>query len=346
MANELNAAKVELTRLQQIYNAAKNTQAPAGNTSAAQVKAALNAFKAQKARVKQLEEATRTAANNEAVKAREEKQAADIKAGKLVVTPAMQKAGIDNDILQEFKNLGYSTAPENFMQGAVGSTVLVYLGTKKGVQTDIKGAKKLVMVTKDNVGVTNNVYKQFWDDPATKAKVKSAMVNAGNTNVNDLSAYEQWKQVVNISAELYAAGKGPKMTPMDVLNQVMSGAGGAANLPDRTITKVDPAITNAIANAAYQSVYMRDANEEEIKDILKKAGVDKMIAEGTVTTTKKVKNPKTGKLENVTTTTPGFNAQTAQLTIEDKLKEINPDELDRTKRIEWASWLSKNVAGA
>ena len=91
---------------------------------------------------------------------------------------------------------------------------------------------------------------------------------------------------------------------------------------------------------------MRDADEQEIKDILKKAGVDKMIAEGTVTTTKKVKNPKTGKLENVTTTTPGFNAQTAQLTIEDKLKELNPDEYDRTKRIEWSSWISKNLAGA
>ena len=345
MANELNAAKVELTRLQQAYNAAKNTQAPAGNTSAAQVKAALNAFKAQKARVKQLEEATRTAANNEAAKAREEKQAADIKAGKPVVTPALQQAGIDKDILNEMKSLGLSTAPEAFAAGGVGSTIAVYLGTKQGV-VGPAGAKKLVMGKVPNVATTNSVYKQFWDDPATKAKVKSAMVNAGITNVNDLSAYEQWKQIVNTSAELYAAGKGVKMTPMDVLNQVMAGAGGAANLPDRTITKVDPAITNAIANAAYQSVYMRDANEQEIKDILKKAGVDKMIAEGTVTTTKKIKNPKTGKLENVTTTTPGFNAQTAQLTIEDKLKELNPDEFDRTKRIDFASWISKNVAGA
>jgi hypothetical protein len=207
----------------------------------------------------------------------------------------------------------------------------------------IKGAKKFTLTSKPNVGFVNNVYKEFWSDEAVKAKVKSAMVRAGRTDVNDITAYAQWQQVVNASAELYSTGA--KLTPMDILNQTMTNS-GTANLPDRNITKIDSQITNAIANAAFQAAYMRDGSEEEIKDILKKAGVDKMIAEGSVTTTKKVKNPKTGKLENVTTTTPGFNAQTAQMSIEDKLKELNPDEFDRTKRIDFASWISKNVAGA
>lgn len=344
MADNIAAAKSELTRLQQIYNAAKATQAPNGNTSAAQVKAALAALKAKQTEVKNMQAASVQAAAVAADKAKAEKEAADIKAGKVVVTQAMQQSGIDKDILKEMQALGLPISPEAFSASGVGSTTLVYLGTKQGI-VGPAGAKKVVMGLKPNVATTNSVYKQFWDDPATKAKVKSAMISAGITNVNDISAFEQWKQIVNTSAQLYAAGKGPKMTPMDVLNQVMS-TGAAENLPQRTITKVDPTIVNAIANAAFQSTYMRDANEEEIKDILKKAGVDKMIAEGTVTITKKVKNPKTGKLENVTTTTPGFNAQTAQLTIEDKLKEINSDEFDRTKRIDFAGWLSKNVAGA
>ena len=344
MANDITTAKLELIRLQQVYNTAKATQAPKGNTSAAQVKAALNALKAAQTEVKNLESANIQAATDKAAKAKAEKEAADIKAGKVIVTQAMQEAGIDKEILREMQALNLPISPEAFSASGVGSTTIVYLGTKQGV-VGPAGAKKVVMGLKPNVATTNSVYNQFWDDAATKAKVKSAMVSAGITNVNDISAFEQWKQIVNTSAQLYAAGRGPEMTPMDVLNQVMASS-GTANLPDRSITKIDPEVTKAIANAAFQSAYMRDGSEEEIKDILKKAGVDKMIAEGTVTTTKKVKNPTTGKLENVTTTTPGFNAQTAQLSIEDKLKELNPDEFDRTKRIDFGSWLSKNLVGA
>jgi hypothetical protein len=274
--------------------------------------------------------------------AAEEEKLKKIDAGEIVITPEMQAKGFDADLLQLAKDSGTVIAPIALQPGNVSSGAFVYLGTKLKV-TGPKGAKKRTLTTQPNVGFVNNVYKEFWSDEAVKAKVKSAMVRAGRTDVNDVTAYAQWQQVVNASAELYSTGA--KLTPMDILNQTMTNS-GTANLPDRNITKIDPTIVNAIANAAFQSAYMRDGNEEEIKDILKKAGVDKMIAEGSVTTTKKVKNPKTGKLENVTTTTPGFNAQTAQLTIEDKLKELNPDEFDRTKRIEWQSWLSKNLAGA
>ena len=296
------------------------------------LKARLSSARSQLATINKAQEVTK-AADEEAVK---------IKNNEVVVTSAMAAKGIDADLLALAKASGLAITPESILPGNVSSGAFVYLGTKQAV-TGPKGAKKFTLTTKPNLGFVNNVYKQFWSDETVKAKVKSAMVRAGITDVNDITAYAQWQKVVSASAELFASGA--KITPMDVLNQTMTNS-GTANLPDRTITKVDPAITNAIANAAYQSAYMRDADEQEIKDILKKAGVDKMIAEGTVTTTKKVKNPKTGKLENVTTTTPGFNAQTAQLTIEDKLKELNPDEFDRTKRIEWQSWLSKNLAGA
>ena len=344
MANDITTAKLELTRLQQVYNAAKASQAPNGNTSAAQVRAALAQLKAKQTQLKNLEAANIQAATDKAAKAKADKEAADIKAGKVTVTKAMQDVGIDKDILKEMQGLGLAISPQAFSASGTGSTILVYLGTKQGI-VGPAGAKKIVMGQKPNVATTNTVYNQFWDDANTKAKVKSAMVSAGITNVNDISAFEQWKQIVNTAAQLYAAGRGPKMTPMDVLNQVMAKS-GTPNLPERNITKIDQTTINAIANAAFQAANMRDGSEDEIKDVLKKAGIDKIIAEGSVTTTKKVKNATTGKLENVTTTTPGFNAQTAQMSIEEKLKEINPDEYDRTKRIEWQSWLSKNLAGA
>lgn len=343
MANTQQQQKQALAKeIKELQSQISYATAPDATLSAeekATIKIRVNKLKARLESVKsQLATINKAQADTKA----EADEAAKIKNNEVVVTPAMAAKGIDPDLLQLAKSAGMPITPESILPGNVSSGAFVYLGTKKAV-TGPKGAKKFTLTTKPNVGFVNNVYKEFWSDEAVKAKVKSAMVRAGRTDVNDITAYAQWQQVVNASAELYSTGA--KLTPMDILNQTMTNS-GTANLPDRTITKVDPAITNAIANAAYQSAYMRDADEEEIKDILKKAGVDKMIAEGTVTTTKKVKNPKTGKLENVTTTTPGFNAQTAQLTIEDKLKELNPDEYDRTKRIEWSSWLSKNVAGA
>ena len=295
------------------------------------LKARLSSAKAEIAAINKAQADTKAA----------DEQAAKIKNNEVVVTPAMAAKGIDADLLALAKASGLAITPESILPGNVSSGAFVYLGTKQAV-TGPKGAKKFTLTTKPNLGFVNNVYKQFWSDETVKAKVKSAMVRAGITDVNDITAYAQWQKVVSASAELFASGA--KITPMDVLNQTMTNS-GTANLPDRTITKIDPEITNAIANAAFQAAYMRNGSKEEIEDILKEAGVDKMIAEGSVTTTKKVKNAK-GQLENVTTTTPGFNAQTAQMSIEEKLKEINPDEFDRTKRIEWQSWLSKNLAGA
>jgi len=305
----------------------KAALAPKINT----LRAKINSARLELSNLKKAEVETKAAAD----------EAAKIKNNEVTVTPAMAAKGFDPDLLQLAKDSGVAISPEAMLPGNVSSGAFVYLGTKQAV-TGPKGAKKFTLTAKPNLGFVNNVYKQFWSDETVKAKVKSAMVRAGITDVNDITAYAQWQKVVSASAELFASGA--KITPMDVLNQTMTNS-GTANLPDRKVTTIDPEITKAIANAAFQSAYMRDGSEQEIKDILKKAGVDKMIAEGSVTTTKKVKNAK-GQLENVTTTTPGFNAQTAQMSIEDKLKELNPDEFDRTKRIDFASWLSKNLAGA
>ena len=302
MANDLTTAKLELSRLKQVYNTAKATQVPNGNTSAAQVKAALAAFKAQQTKVANIESANQQSATYAAAKAKAEKEAADIKARKIVVTPAMEQIGVNNDILKEMKALGLPISPEAFSTSGAGSTILVYLGTKQGVVSPT-GAKKIVMGQKPNVATTNSVYQQFWTDPNVKAKVKAAMVNSGISNVNDINAYEQWKTIVSKSAELYAAGNGVKMTPMDVLNQVMSTSGGQANMPTQDIRQVDPAIKNAIVRSVYQNVLGRNETADELAASLKT--VDKLINAG-VTTTKKVVN---GKV--VTTSTPGFSETAA-----------------------------------
>lgn len=118
----------------------------------------------------------------------------------------------------------------------------------------------------------------------------------------------------------------------------------AENLPSRTISKVDPVVFGEVINNVFQKVAMKKGTPEEI-DALVKEFLPQMET-GTLTENKKVKNPKTGKLESVTTITPGMSQEKAELSIEQKIKELYPDEVDRASRIDFNSWLSKNTLGA
>ena len=69
------------------------------------------------------------------------------------------------------------------------------------------------------------------------------------------------------------------------------------------------------------------------------------IDAGTLTTTKKVKNKKTGKMENVTTVESNFSQAKAETEVEQSLRELNPDDLDRAKRIQFSDFIMQNTMG-
>lgn len=129
----------------------------------------------------------------------------------------------------------------------------------------------------------------------------------------------------------------------DILPGLAKGA-GAENLPSRSIYKYNDEDVDALINNVYQKKLMRPATAAELaemRDIAKP-----QLEKGTVTTSKKVKNPVTGKLEVVTTQEAGPTKETVAQSIEERIKALNPDEADRTARIDFSSWLSQNVAGA
>ena len=115
-------------------------------------------------------------------------------------------------------------------------------------------------------------------------------------------------------------------------------------LPSRQINEYKPEVLNKFIDSVYQSGLGRKATDAERAARL--AELQQQIGEGTVTTTKKVKNPTTGVMESVSTTTPGFSQEAAQAKMEEQFKQLNPDEFDRKKRIDFSSWISQNVAGA
>jgi hypothetical protein len=134
--------------------------------------------------------------------------------------------------------------PEAFKVGGVGAGVIVYMGDKEGKVTTPVGG--FVTPTKvDDVALVNNVINSYWTDKNIQKKVLSALIASGNSDATQLDAFATWQTVVTQSAQLYAAGKGPKFTPFDVLNI--------------SLTKAKPDVTT----------YLDVPKDMELKQILK-----------------------------------------------------------------------------
>ena len=118
----------------------------------------------------------------------------------------------------------------------------------------------------------------------------------------------------------------------------------AKNIPTRSISEQRPEVLENLVDTWYKQVLSRPASKEEKAARL--AEMQAEIAQGTVTTSQKVKNPKTGKMETVVKSTPGFSQASSEARITEQLKALNPDDFDRAKRVEFSSWISQNVAGA
>lgn len=118
----------------------------------------------------------------------------------------------------------------------------------------------------------------------------------------------------------------------------------AQNIPSRTISKVDPVVFGEVINKVFEKVAMKKGTPEQVNALI--AEFLPQMETGTLTETKKIKNPKTGKLESVTTVTPGMSQEKAAVSIEQRIKDLYPDEVDRASRIDFNSWLSKNTLGA
>lgn len=126
------------------------------------------------------------------------------------------------------------------------------------------------------------------------------------------------------------------------------GTGGAANLPSRSIYQYSPEQLGSKIDEVAQSLLGRtitdmDKQAKWYKDLNKT--LNDMVMQGTVTTTKQVKNKKTGKLETVTVQKPEVTAEGLQQTISGALAEADPISLERKKNLEFANWAFKKMGG-
>lgn len=193
-------------------------------------------------------------------------------------------------------------------------------------------------ITKSVAEVKDSFYT--WDD-RTLNNFLSRLKKYGYTDVTLPKAKSIWDMAVEGSSAWYAGSNGArKVTPDQYIEWYSKGANTqAAPAPTKAIYQYDPIVLGGLIDSIYQKTLGKLPTAEEKAARLKELQAE--INKGTVTKTVKDKSGMA-----VTTTTPGFSQEEAQLSIAEKLKQENPDDYDRQKRIDFSGWLSQNVQGA
>ena len=132
-------------------------------------------------------------------------------------------------------------------------------------------------------------------------------------------------------------------------NAATTSGTGTSNLPSRNIYKYTEADRVKIIDDVSQTLRGQGVTEEDkqaqwYKDLRK--SIDNMINTGTLSTTQKVKNPKTGKLEVQTVATPGFSQEKAAAAAETAIRKATPEDVSRQERVGFTDWMFKTLGGA
>jgi hypothetical protein len=111
----------------------------------------------------------------------------------------------------------------------------------------------------------------------------------------------------------------------------------------RSIAKYDESVLKEVAQSIALKKRGAMLNDDELKQAVDLA--NSLISKGTVTETKKVRNPKTGKIENVVTTTPGFSQERFGVELGKKIEEQSPEMVERRKAFGFIDELQKIMSG-
>lgn len=199
------------------------------------------------------------------------------------------------------------------------------------------------------IKVSDYIVNLIKNDPTAYGKIKNAVKQVTGRTINDPVTLGSWvgRLATNMAGDEEVA---KNVTIESFLRAAGSAAGAATPKPElsRSVYQYSPEQIDADINDIAQKKLGRiiteaDKNSEWYKDLT--AGLNKMISGGSVTTTKLVKNKKTGKLEQVTTQTPEFTKEKATGTIEAALVEADPISVERKQNLDFANWAFQKMGG-
>lgn len=176
-----------------------------------------------------------------------------------------------------------------------------------------------------------------------KLLVDNGIISKGTRSIT--SVQNAWLQVL-IGAST------SQVDPEDYVKQLKASGFGqdvaAANYPSRSVYQYSPEQLGSKIDEVAQNILGRTITAED-----KAAGwyqnlsknLNDMVMQGTVTTTKTVKNPKTGKLENVTIQKPEVTTEGLTQKITGALETADPESLARKQRLDFTKWLYGQMGG-
>jgi hypothetical protein len=189
-------------------------------------------------------------------------------------------------------------------------------------------------------------------NPKAYSNIQRAVYGASGKNIKDPNTLASW---VSRLAENIFYSTDPLVKTLsieDFLRNTAKAANAdaaAAALPQRQIYQYAEAdrikmIDDVSQTLRGQGVTEADKSAKWYKDLRK--SIDNMIATGTVTTTSKVKNPLTGKLENKIVSTPGFSQEQVAATAEKAIRQATPEDVARKERVDFTSWMLGTLGGS
>ena len=191
--------------------------------------------------------------------------------------------------------------------------------------------------------------------PKTRLALSKLLKDAGYLRTASSKYNKKLADAYIVASQDYATEKArtgrPALTISDFLienYQAPTGTGAGPNLPSRSIYKYTEADRVKMLDEVSQTLRGQGITEEDksakwYKDL--KKSIDNMIATGTVSTSKKVKNPKTGQLEVQTVSTPGFSQEQVAATAEKAIRKATPEDVARKERVDFTSWMFSALGG-
>lgn len=237
--------------------------------------------------------------------------------------------------------------------GSLGGYVnQVYLGEKPAKQVRMKRSGKTVTVPAGARTISVQEAKALYlKDPKVEAQWLQTLRKNGVSTADPIKNRALWDIAVAGASDWYATSGGTqKITPEQYANWYLGGQKKKAPKPDlsRSVYQYTPEQIGADVDKVAQSVLGRTINDADksaswYSDLTK--AISDMAAQGTVTTVKDVRNPKTGKLERITTQVPKFTKESAAAKIESTLKNVAPEDAARKQRNDFASWMFGQIGG-
>jgi hypothetical protein len=245
---------------------------------------------------------------------------------------------------------------ENDLSGETGFagayTNQVYLGDKGSKEIRMKRSGKTITLPAGDKTLTTQQAKALYLTDPNVEKQWLQILQRNGLPADKIKARAIWDLSVDGASDWYATSNGKqKITPEQYLGWYAGSAkkAGGPSLPSRQVYQYAPEQLAAKTDETAQSVLGRAITEADktapwYKDLNK--ALNKMVMQGTVTTSKKVRNPQTGKMERVVIQKPEVTTEAITQQITGALTAADPVSAQRQKNLEIENWfLSKMQRG-